>query len=325
LHILRQEIDHDFFRPFCRLKIDWNFGMATRGAFCQNILQFMTTSEDPLVEVLERIAAALEAIVKRHPERTPGASHQPCAGAAVVHAMPQKLLQHLFHAGLRVEKLPDALPVDPALDTVAFLLGEQIKSLRPLLLAMHKAVPPSFEFKAIVDDKQTTLARSLLTQLKVLGLIRDFSYQSIAHTLKGQRSGSEEAARFFGSGWIERYLRAAIRRFLNLDKTPVEMLHDLRVVDDAGAASTLDTLLAVGDTIYYWDAELDVPQDGACAERKRIAGLLRLPADRLFLVVGTQLNDAARSELAESTGFTILSMPEMLEKIEEIERAHAPG
>jgi hypothetical protein len=285
----------------------------------------MTGSQDPLVEVLERIASALEAIVKRHPERTPGASKQPCAGAAVVHAMPQKLLQHLFQSGLRVEKLPDALPEDPALDTVAFLLGEQIKSLRPLLLAIHTADQPAFEFKAVVDDKQSTLARSLLTQLKALGLIRDFTYQSIARTLKGQRAGSHEAARFFDSGWIERYLRAAIRRFLNLDSTPVEMLHDLRVVDDAGEASTLDTLLAVGDAIYYWDAELCAPPARACAERKRIAALLRLPADRLFLVVGTQLNDAARSEIARSTGFTILSMPEMLEKIEEIERSHAPG
>ncbi len=275
---------------------------------------------DPLLQVLERIADSLEELLKQSPRPSPGESNhlagRPQAPANLV--LPMKILQYLITQKVEVRCLRQPFEHDPSLDAISFVIGQNYRLFRPWLQATSAAIDAEQpQVRVHVDSSNATLLGSVLTLLKSVGYVSSYQHSPIQKVLSFEVYRTDACGAFILREWMERYCRSAIRQFLNLDSLPVEILSDVEITDTAGSQLKLDTLLMVGDQLYYWDAEARPLTPEELEERTQILTCLGLTESQAFFVL-----PQSPKQWETVPGFTILTLDGMLNKIEEIEQTH---
>jgi hypothetical protein len=288
---------------------------------------------ESLIPVLERIAAALEQLAGKSSRGAFAGTRTPTEGTPAVFAEPTTIILRLAGKGFRVYRMPDIEPPDPTLDSIAYLIGSQFEIAKPLMRAMGARDTQHLRFDLGINHlnrEQIGGLVNICTLLQGIGFLTEFSHETNTRRIYGKVRGhtpgaigsSDDAMKFINGIWLERCVRVHIRRFLNLANTKIELAERVQITRPDTRRFEMDTLLAVKDTLYWWECKSGNILDEDLSRYSEVAKIIDLPPERCLLVVADPQKGFDAERVRDRFGFTTVPVERLEYAVEGIEDAH---
>lgn len=260
---------------------------------------------DRIETALERIATALESLVRQAGEPPPGATrargcangHTHDGGTVGPDGRRQAnttLESFLGSRGIRIKVVPAEDPADSVIDSLSLFLGERYGALSSLLLQIKRAMQTGDRITESLQGRpqqDVSSACQFCNRLFEHAFLEEYRYSpSPVYLIKAKTTTLPRAQRFFGGQWLERFVlqkvRTVHRQLLSevTGRPAFEHIINPQVILPNGDDFEFDVLAAMGPHVYWIEAKSGDYQKHV-AKYGRIARILGLDVRHAFMVL----------------------------------------
>jgi hypothetical protein len=261
--------------------------------------------EDKIVQVLERIATALEkiAINIAHKHINNFSSYQ-ISGDKTEDEESQNTSENIFindiseieeflnSRGISIKVVKQEDDADEVLDNIAFFMGNRYKSIKKLYSLIKRNLNSGRSFKLdLKNSTQEEIASvtQLCTNLHQIAFLEEYKYfRSPKFYLFSKVNNIPKALNFFSGGWLERYIKTAIEESIKSASHPVKLnysyLKNPQIILPNGNDFELDIIYKIEDEIFWCEAKTGDYQRYV-QKYSNMSKILNIDEDHAFMIL----------------------------------------
>jgi len=275
-----------------------------------------TGMDQQLLEVLERIASALEKISESLSSKAVNARHdktvsgfrpvfvgESSSGTDTKSNNDRRAIiyEFLSSRNIRVKHVAPEDEADKVLDSIAIFMGDRYSLIKPfyeqLKAKMNSGDTIRMDLKERTQQEISNICQ-LATWLHEIAFLKDYVYRkSPKYLLFAVPNKIPKAMNFLAGGWLERFVKAKVKSLIEQLDPPLEFsfLSNVQIQLPNGNDFELDHLLEVNRDIYWFEAKTGDYQRYV-QRYSTFSKILGLEKDHAFLIL-TDITDAGAMAL----------------------------
>jgi hypothetical protein len=281
---------------------------------------------DKQIELLERIAIALEAIANKLPTSIEVDNLNIKTTDQVTDVIAQTddinpILNFLTSKNIGIKTFKTVEDADEVLDNIALFMGSRYNSVKKVYNTIKSRLTTGAEFRLdMKSETQEVVSYScqFCTLLHQIAFLESYTYfKSPRFTINAKPNRIPTAINFLTGGWLERFIKTEVVNQINRINTPIKfsILANPQIVLPNGNDFELDFLLSVNDEIFWFEAKTGEYQ--VYVEKySKMAKLLGLDNEHAFMVL-TEVSEHNCAALKKVFGMNVVNIENFSSVIEK--------
>lgn len=281
--------------------------------------------DDKLIELIERIANALEKIadtlyLSKNLEFTE--PNIVAENEAITFDLENEIneevndinpiFRFLSDKNIQVKKFQTDEDIDDILDNVALFMGNRYNKVKKVYNSIKSNLNTGRSFRLdLQNSTQEDISSScqLCTYLHEIAFLSEYKYlKSPQYIITGKPNRIPTAINFFTGQWLERFIKTEVKNSINRLNRPLKFayLTNPQIILPNGDDFELDILFSIEGEIFWFEAKTGEYQHYV-EKYSKMAKLLKLDKEHAFMVL-TEVNEQTCSALKKVFGMEVVNI-----------------
>ncbi|MFQ3575379.1 MAG: hypothetical protein SNJ77_02985 [Cytophagales bacterium] len=289
-------------------------------------------TDDKLINILERIAAALEKIadkavvnsifdgsngqVLEQPETTNKIENEQTIQVNDINP----IFRFLADRNIQVKTFQTDEEIDDVLDNIALFMGNRYNRVKKVYNSIKSKLNSGTAFKLDLKNatqEEVSYSCQLCNSLHQIAFLSEYKYlKSPQFLIYAKPNRIPTAINFFTGQWLERFIKTEVKNTIRKLERPVKFayLTNPQIILPNGDDFELDVLFYIEDEIFWFEAKTGEYQNYV-DKYSRMAKLMQLDSKHSFMVL-TEVNESNCVALKKVFGMEVVNIESFSEKFQ---------
>lgn len=289
--------------------------------------------DDKMINILERIAIALEKIadketvvnsiydssngqVPEQPETTKEIENEQVIQVNDINP----IFRFLSDRNIQVKTFQTDEEIDDVLDNIALFMGNRYNKIKKVYNSIKSKLNSGMGFR--LDLKNATQEEvsdscQLCNSLHQIAFLSDYKYfKSPQFLISAKPNRIPTAINFFTGQWLERFIKTEVKNTILKLERPIQFayLTNPQIILPNGDDFELDVLFYIEDEIFWFEAKTGEYQNYV-VKYSKMAKLMQLDSKHSFMVL-TEVNEPNCVALKKVFGMEVVNIESFSEKFQ---------
>lgn len=292
-------------------------------------------TEEKLINILERIAVALEKIAGKETlinsvskssngqviEQTVKTNDLEIEnGQAIQTNDINPIFRFLSERNIQVKTFQTDEEIDDVLDNIALFMGNRYNKVKKVYNAIKSKLNSGTGFRLDLKNatqEEVSYSCQLCNSLHQIAFLSEYKYfKSPQFIINAKPNRIPTAINFFTGHWLERFIKTEVKNTIRKLERPVKFsyLTNPQIILPNGDDFELDVLFSIDDEIFWFEAKTGEYQNYV-EKYSRMAKLMQLDNQHAFMVL-TEVNEPNCIALKKIFGMEVVNIESFSEKFQ---------
>lgn len=290
-------------------------------------------TDDKLINILERIALALEKIadkesvvnsifdssngqVVEQPETTNEIKNEQTIQVNDINP----IFRFLADRNIQVKTFQTDEEIDDVLDNIALFMGNRYNRVKKVYNSIKSKLNSGTGFRLDLKNatqEEVSYSCQLCNSLHQIAFLSEYKYfKSPKFLINAKPNRIPTAINFFTGQWLERFIKTEVKNTIRKLDRPVKFayLTNPQIILPNGDDFELDVLFYIEDEIFWFEAKTGEYQNYV-NKYSRMAKLMQLDSKHSFMVL-TEVNEPNCVALKKVFGMEVVNIESFSEKFQ---------
>lgn len=290
-------------------------------------------TDDKLINILERIAVALEKIADKKTNVNSifdSSNGQALEQSETTNEIENEqtiqvndinpIFRFLAERNIQVKTFQTDEEIDDVLDNIALFMGNRYNRVKKVYNSIKSKLNSGTGFKLDlknVTQEEVNYSCQLCNSLRQIAFLSEYKYfKSPQFLIKAKPNRIPVAINFFTGQWLERFIKTEVKNTIRKLERPVKFayLTNPQIILPNGDDFELDVLFYIEDEIFWFEAKTGEYQNYV-DKYSRMAKLMQLDSKHSFMVL-TEVNEPNCVALKKVFGMEVVNIESFSEKFQ---------
>lgn len=292
-------------------------------------------TEEKLINILERIAVALEKIAGKETlinsvsnssngqviEQTVKTNDLEIENGQTIQTNDiNPILRFLSERNIQVKTFQTDEEIDDILDNIALFMGNRYNKVKKVYNAIKSKLNSGTGFRLDLKNatqEEVNCSCQLCNSLHQIAFLSEYKYfKSPQFIINAKPNRIPTAINFFTGQWLERFIKTEVKNTIRKLERPVKFayLTNPQIILPNGDDFELDVLFSIDDEIFWFEAKTGEYQNYV-EKYSRMAKLMQLDNQHAFMVL-TEVNEPNCIALKKIFGMEVVNVESFSEKFQ---------
>ncbi|GIV30278.1 MAG: hypothetical protein KatS3mg028_1344 [Bacteroidia bacterium] len=290
-------------------------------------------TDEKLINILERIAVALETIagketvknsiidssneqVLEQPEMTNEIVNEQVIQVNDINP----ILRFLTERNIQVKTFQTDEEIDDVLDNIALFMGNRYNRIKKVYNLIKSKLNSGTGFRLDLKNatqEEVSYSCQLCNSLHQIAFLSEYKYfKSPQFLINAKPNKIPTAIKFFTGQWLERFIKTEVKNTIRKLERPVKFayLTNPQIILPNGDDFELDVLFYIEDEIFWFEAKTGEYQNYV-DKYSRMAKLMQLDSKHAFMVL-TEVNEPNCIALKKVFGMEVVNIESFSDKFQ---------
>lgn len=282
-------------------------------------------TDDKLINILERIAVALEKIADQVTAVNPvfdrsngrilkqsGTTNESNKEQTIQANDINPILRFLADRNIQVKTFQTDEEIDDVLDNIALFMGNRYNRIKKVYNSIKSKLNSGTSFKLDLKNatqEEVSYSCQLCNSLHQIAFLSEYKYfKSPQFLIIAKPNRIPTAINFFTGQWLERFIKTEVKNTIRKLERPVKFayLTNPKVILPNGDDFELDLLFNIEDEIFWFEAKTGEYQNYV-DKYSRMAKIMQLDNKHSFMVL-TEVNEQNCVALKKIFGMEVVNI-----------------
>lgn len=286
-----------------------------------------------LINILERIATALEKIAEKNSSTLPlntnselqninennnSINSEEINEQEIIPVNDvNTIFRFLADKNIQVKTFQTDEEIDDVLDNIALFMGNRYNRIKKVYNAIKSKLNTGTGFRIDLKNatqEEVSYSCQLCNSLHQIAFLSDYKYfKSPQFVINGRPNRIPTAINFFTGQWLERFIKTEVKNSIRKLETPIKFayLTNPQIILPNGDDFELDVLFSIDEEIFWFEAKTGDYQNYV-DKYSRMAKLLQLDNKHAFMVL-TEVNEQNCIALKKIFGMEVVNIEKFSE------------
>lgn len=286
-----------------------------------------------LINILDRIATALEKIAEKNSSTLPlntnselqninennnSINSEEINEQEIIPVNDvNTILRFLADKNIQVKTFQTDEEIDDVLDNIALFMGNRYNRVKKVYNTIKSKLNTGTGFRLDLKNatqEEVSYSCQLCNSLHQIAFLSDYKYfKSPQFVINGRPNRIPTAINFFTGQWLERFIKTEVKNSIRKLETPIKFayLTNPQIILPNGDDFELDVLFSIDEEIFWFEAKTGDYQNYV-DKYSRMAKLLQLDNKHAFMVL-TEVNDQNCIALKKIFGMEVVNIEKFSE------------
>jgi|LDZT01.1.fsa_nt_gi hypothetical protein len=289
--------------------------------------------DDKLINILERIATALETIAEKNSSTLPfninselhnineniNSTRSEEINEQVIIPVNDvnPIFRFLADKNIQVKTFQINEEIDDVLDNIALFMGNRYNRIKKVYNTIKSKLNTGTTFRLDLKNatqEEVSYSCQLCNSLHQIAFLSEYKYfKSPQFVINGRPNRIPTAIKFFTGQWLERFIKTEVKNSIRKLETPIKFayLTNPQIILPNGDDFELDVLFSIDEEIFWFEAKTGDYQNYV-DKYSRMAKLLQLDNKHAFMVL-TEVNEQNCIALRKIFGMEVVNIEKFSE------------
>ena len=290
-------------------------------------------TDDKLINILERIATALETIAEKNSSTLPlninselhnineninsTRSEEINEQEIIPVNDVNPIFRFLADKNIQVKTFQTEEEIDDVLDNIALFMGNRYNRIKKVYNTIKSKLNTGTAFRLDLKNatqEEVSYSCQLCNSLHQIAFLSEYKYfKSPQFVINGRPNRIPTAINFFTGQWLERFIKTEVKNSIRKLETPIKFayLTNPQIILPNGDDFELDVLFSIDEEIFWFEAKTGDYQNYV-DKYSRMAKLLQLDNKHAFMVL-TEVNEQNCIALRKIFGMEVVNIEKFSE------------
>lgn len=290
-------------------------------------------TDDKLINILERIATALETIAEKNSSTLPfninselhnineniNSTRSEEINEQVIIPVNDvnPIFRFLADKNIQVKTFQINEEIDDVLDNIALFMGNRYNRIKKVYNTIKSKLNTGTTFRLDLKNatqEEVSYSCQLCNSLHQIAFLSEYKYfKSPQFVINGRPNRIPTAINFFTGQWLERFIKTEVKNSIRKLETPIKFayLTNPQIILPNGDDFELDVLFSIDEEIFWFEAKTGDYQNYV-DKYSRMAKLLQLDNKHAFMVL-TEVNEQNCIALRKIFGMEVVNIEKFSE------------
>lgn len=290
-------------------------------------------TDDKLIDILERIAVALEKIADRRDvvnSMSASSNGQDFEQYKTTNEIKNEqtiqvndinlILKFLANRNIQVKTFQTDEEIDDVLDNIALFIGNRYNKVKKVYNSIKSKLNSGSGFRLDLKNatqEEVSYSCQLCNSLYQIAFLSEYKYfKSPQFLIYAKPNRIPTAINFFTGQWLERFIKTEVKKTIRNLERPVKFayLTNPQIILPNGDDFELDVIFSIDDEIFWFEAKTGEYQNYV-DKYSRMAKLMHLDSKHSFMVL-TEVNESNCAALKKVFGMEVVNIENFSEKFQ---------
>lgn len=290
-------------------------------------------TDDKLINILERIALALEKIadkeiivnkifdssnkqVLEQPKKTNKIENEQTIQVNDINP----IFRFLAERNIQVKTFQTEEEIDDVLDNIALFMGNRYNKIKKVYNSIKSKLNSGIGFRLDLKNatqEEVSYSCQLCNSLHQIAFLSEYKYfKSPQFIINAKPARIPTAINFFTGQWLERFIKTEVKNTIRKLERPVKFsyLTNPQIILPNGDDFELDILFCIEDEIFWFEAKTGEYQNYV-DKYSKMAKLMELDSEHSFMVL-TEVHEPNCIALKKIFGMEVVNIESFSEKFQ---------